>query len=65
MALPLVRWTGSGRLGDWAKRQGLLLVPSETEPPAELQMSPWSPEDRGATQEGLPAVPPPEANVAG
>ena len=33
---PLVRWTSSLGLGRWARRRGLLLVPSETRIPAEL-----------------------------
>ena len=64
-AVPLIRITSSDWLGDWVKRRGLLLVPSETEPPVELQVSPWSPEVGEPPQDGLAAVPPPEANVAG
>ncbi len=30
LAAPLVRWTSSRALGDWARRHGLFLVPSET-----------------------------------
>lgn len=57
LAVPLVRWTSSGRLGAWTKRLGLLLVPSETAPPAELQVSPWSAHDTRVAEPGLPAAP--------
>ena len=65
-AAPLLRWTSSPVLGDWVKRRGLLLVPSETVPPAELHVSPWS-ADAPRRESGLPVVPPPEAeaNLAG
>ena len=36
LAAPLIRWTSSRALGAWARRRGLLLVPSETAPPPEL-----------------------------
>ena len=64
LAAPLVRWTSSRRLGAWSRRRGLLLVPSETEPPAELRTAPApaaEPEAPGAP--GLPAVPAPEADL--
>lgn len=38
LAAPLIRWTSSHSLGGWARRRGLLLVPSETAPPRELGM---------------------------
>ena len=64
LAAPLVRWTSSRRLGEWSRRRGLFLVPSEIEPPAELRASPApaaEPEARGTP--GLPAVPAPEADL--
>ena len=64
LAVPLVRWTSSRRLGAWSRRRGLFLVPSETEPPAELQPAPApaaEPEAPGAP--GLSAVPAPEADL--
>ena len=36
LAAPLIRWTSSRAVGDWARRRGLLLAPSETAPPPEL-----------------------------
>jgi len=38
-AVPLTRWSSSQALGDWMRRCGLLLVPFEIEPPAELPMA--------------------------
>ena len=35
-AAPLVRWTNSRALGQWTRRRGLFLVPSETVPSPEL-----------------------------
>lgn len=62
LAAPLVRWTSSRRLGEWTRRRGLFLVPSEMEPPAELRVAPAAePEPPGAA--GLPAVPAPEADL--
>ena len=62
LAAPLVRWTSSRRLGEWTRRCGLFLVPSEMEPPAELRSAPAAePEPPGAP--GLPAVPAPEADL--
>ena len=63
LAVPLVRWTSSDRLGDWVKHRGLLLVPSETQPPAELQESPWEISTEEAPFE-IPAVPPQQADLA-
>ncbi len=40
LAAPLVRWTSSRTLGQWARRRGLFLVPSETAAPPELKASP-------------------------
>ena len=51
LAAPLVRWTSSRSLGQWTRRRGLFLVPSETAPPPELQ---WS-------RSSVPAAPPPES----
>ena len=65
LAIPLVRWTSSDRVAAWVKRRGLLLVPSETEPPSELQVAPWSVEDTRLAEQGLATVPPQEANLAG
>ena len=39
LAAPLVRWTSSRSVGQWTRRLGLFLVPSETLPPPELQWS--------------------------
>ena len=36
LAAPLIRWTSSRAAGDWMRRRGLLLAPSETAPPPEL-----------------------------
>ena len=41
LAAPLVCWTSRRSAGQWARRRGLFLVPSETAPPPELQVSPW------------------------
>ena len=43
VAAPLVRWTSSRALGEWTRRRGLFLVPSETSPPPELLVPRWSP----------------------
>ena len=41
LAAPLVRWTSSRSAGQWTLSWGLFLVPSETVPPPELQVSGW------------------------
>ena len=64
-AVPLVRWTSSDRLGNWIKRRGLLLVPSETDPPSELQVSPWSVEDTRVAEQVFATVPPQEPDLVG
>ncbi len=40
LAAPLVQWTSSRTFGQWARRRGLFLVPSETAAPPELQTAP-------------------------
>ena len=42
LAAPLVRWTSSSSFGQWTRRGGLFLVPSETAPPPELELGRWS-----------------------
>ena len=42
LAAPLVWGTSSTKAGQWTRRRGLFLVPSETSNPAELQLSTWS-----------------------
>ena len=39
LAAPLVHWTSSRSMGQWTRHRGLFLVPSETLPPPELQLS--------------------------
>ena len=53
-AAPLVRWTNSRALGQWTRRRGLFLVPSETGPSPELLGSSWVGQDRPS--EPLPEV---------
>ena len=64
LAAPLIRWTSSRSLGGWARRRGLLLVPSETAPPPELlgmeaggeeELAPAAADDRLAAT-GRPGV---------
>ena len=63
LAAPLVRWTGSRSAGQWTRRWGLFLVPSETAPPPELRVSRWSvqavpPLEPAVESAGLFASPP-------
>ena len=53
-AAPLVRWTNSRALGQWTRRRGLFLVPSETASSPELLDSSWA-------GQGRPSEPIPEA----
>ena len=53
-AAPLVRWTNSRALGQWTRRRGLFLVPSETASSPELLGSSWAGQRR-------PSEPIPEA----
>ena len=59
VAAPLVRWTSSRALGEWTRRRGLFLVPSETAPPPELLVSRWSPRTVSSSESvALTALPP-------
>ena len=63
LAAPLVRWTSSRALGEWSRRRGLFLVPSETSLPPELQVSPWSIADAPLRESALSTVRRREANL--